>query len=381
MPLLAVATAVGFVPAAAHAASAGGGVHELAPDGTPVEMRSVALGQIDRELVLTVSMRRPIDPAAFDEGGHICAGMTQEADEVTLCIERVEGVWRLRQGGKTIVGRAGLLRAGTLRVRWRPEDAGLAAGPVSWRVTVTPDDCVTQPDACRSHAPRAAEERYPGRVYRAVVIGCTPRGRAEVHGGPRGKRIALTYDDGPSAYTPAFLDTLRRLRVPATFFMVGELVSGRATLVRRMLADGHELGNHSWNHANLGGGGPEASSQLTRTNAAIRKATGYTPCVFRPPYGSTGADLVARTRKAGMTSIIWTVDPVDWSLPGASSIVGRVLSQTGPGAIILEHDGGGSRTQTLAAAPEIISALRQRGYTFVTVSQLLGNRERLALRR
>ena len=102
--------------------------------------------------------------------------------------------------------------------------------------------------------------------------------------------------------------------------------------------------------------------------------------MFRPPYGSTGPDLVERTRAAGLTSILWSVDPLDWKRPGADHIVARVLRQTGPGAIILSHDGGGPRAQTLAAAPRVIAGLRRRGYTFVTVSELLGYRERLELR-
>jgi peptidoglycan/xylan/chitin deacetylase (PgdA/CDA1 family) len=193
--------------------------------------------------------------------------------------------------------------------------------------------------------------------------------------------VALTYDDGPAAITPRFLATLRRLGVPATFFMLGQQVAASPAITRQVMADGHELANHSWNHANLGGGGPAASAQLEHTNAVIRRVTGFTPCLFRPPGGSTGADLVARVRALGMTSVLWSADPFDWRLPGTSAIVGRVLAQTGRGGIILDHDGGGPREQTLAAAPAIIAALRARGYTFVTVSALLGYRERIALER
>ena len=222
---------------------------------------------------------------------------------------------------------------------------------------------------------------YAGRVWRVVVRGCTPHGAAQVHQGPPVKQVALTYDDGPAAITPQFLTLLRRLGVPATFFMLGQQVAANPQVARQVLADGHEIGDHSWNHADLGGGGPGASAQLEHTNAVIRRVTGFTPCLFRPPGGSTGADLVARVRALGMTSVLWSADPFDWRLPGTSSIVGRVLAQTGPGGIILDHDGGGPRTQTLAAARPIITALRARGYTFVTVSALLGYRERLALQR
>jgi peptidoglycan/xylan/chitin deacetylase (PgdA/CDA1 family) len=118
-----------------------------------------------------------------------------------------------------------------------------------------------------------------------------------------------------------------------------------------------------------------------RTNAAIRRATGFRPCVFRPPYGSSGADLVARTRELGMTSVLWSADPADWRTPGAGVITSRVLAQAGPGAIVLSHDGGGPRSQTLAALPGIVAGLRARGYGFTTVSGLLGYRERVVLER
>ena len=222
---------------------------------------------------------------------------------------------------------------------------------------------------------------FAGRVWRTVVTGCTATGPAQVLSGPRGKRIALTYDDGPAADTPAFVDELHRLGVPATFFMIGRQVQAEPALARRVLAAGDAIGNHSWDHANLGAGGPAATDELVRTNAAIRRATGFTPCLFRPPYRATGADLVARVRAQGMTSVLWSVDPADWATPGTGVIVGRVLAQTGPGAIILDHDGGGNRSQTLAAIPQMVAALRARGYTFVTVPELLGYDVRLTLKR
>lgn len=129
----------------------------------------------------------------------------------------------------------------------------------------------------------------------------------------------------------------------------------------------------------MGGGGAAASSQLRDANAAIRRATGFTPCLFRPPYGSTSADLVNRANAQGMTSVLWSVDPLDWRSPGTGAIVSTVLGQTQGGAIILSHDGGGPRSQTLAALPQIVRTLKQRGYKFVTLTDLLGYAERITL--
>lgn len=410
MAVAAALAAALAVPAAAHASARGGADHRLAADGRPLDLASVALGQVDRDLVLTVHTRRRLD---LGTGGHVCLTITQGRNRVA-CVARRAGALRLRVGGRDVPGRIANPRGGTLVVRVRPADLGLAPGPARWHVAATPGSCADVPPApdpgpstqggtpgtggalaaeravgraaaatpsCSSRAPRAAGATYAGRVWRAVVRGCTPRGPAQVRQGPRGKRVALTYDDGPASITPRFLALLRRLGVPATFFMLGQQVAANPAITRQVLADGHEIGDHSWNHANLGGGGPAASAQIEHTNAVIRRVTGFTPCLFRPPGGSTGADLVARVRALGMTSVLWTADPFDWRLPGTSAIVGRVLAQTGPGGIILAHDGGGPREQTLAAAPAIIAALRARGYTFVTVSTLLGYDERVALER
>lgn len=386
----------------ALAASEGGKAHDLAADASPLDLRSVALGQVDRDLVLTVRARSRIDPAELAAGdGHLCATLGSRP----LCVERRSGRWALRSGSRSIEGSVGQPGAGTLVIRVTPRAVGLEPGALRWSVTATPASCGSASAAaqtggtvpgegtgggapstpapgtpCRSRAPRGAGT-YAGRVWRAVVTGCTRDGAGQVQRGPRGKEVALTYDDGPSPYTRPLLATLDRLGVPATFFMIGQQVPGQGALLRRMLAAGHELANHSWNHANLGGGGPGASSQLQRTNAAIRAASGFTPCVFRPPYGSTGADLISRANAQGMTSVIWSADPLDWRTPGTGAIVSRVLGQTGPGGIILGHDGGGNRSQSLAAAPQIISGLRARGYRFVTVSHLLGYAERIDLQR
>jgi peptidoglycan/xylan/chitin deacetylase (PgdA/CDA1 family) len=385
------AAAWAALPAGAAGETKGGGTHADPAEGGALDLVGAALAQRDRDLVVTVRAAERIDPAELAGAGRLCATFAGAAGNAALCVQRRDGAWRLRSGTRAVAGSVGQPRGGTLVVRVRPAVLGLRPGALRWHVAATPASCAgsaaaspggTAPAAtpdCTDRLPASGDR--PGRVWRVVSTGCVARGAAQVSRGTAGKAVALTYDDGPAPLTPAFLRELDRLGVPATFFMIGQQVPGSAALVRRMLAAGHELGNHSWNHADLGGGGPGASSQLARTNAAIRRATGFTPCVFRPPYGSTGADLVARTRALGMTSILWSADPLDWRTPGAGAITGRVLAQSGPGAIILSHDGGGSRGQTLAALPAIVSGLRARGYRFTTVSGLLGYRERVTLRR
>jgi len=204
-------------------------------------------------------------------------------------------------------------------------------------------------------------------------VGCLRRGPALAYrGGPRRKVVALSFDDGPWPDTPAFVAMLEAQRVSATFFMIGEQVSAsyRATL-RRELRDGDALGDHTYTHPDLVSGGG-VYGQLERTILAIRGLTGYTPCVFRPPYGDYDRSVLDTARSLGLATILWNVDPSDWAQPGVSTIEGRVLAQVQPGSIVLSHDGGGPRGETLAAYPHIIRALRARGYRFETVPALLG---------
>jgi peptidoglycan/xylan/chitin deacetylase (PgdA/CDA1 family) len=210
------------------------------------------------------------------------------------------------------------------------------------------------------------------------VIGCRPVAPNLRMAGPRRHRVvALTFDDGPGAYTPSVLGILEREEVRATFFLIGQQVQGNEGLLRRALRDGDALGNHTWSHANVSGGG---FRQMSGTQRAITRATGYTPCVFRAPYGAWSGLLVGQARDLGLNSVGWSVDPTDWSRPGAGAIYSRVVGATRPGAIVLMHDGGGPRSQTVSALPKIIATLRGRGYRFVTVPELLGLPARYAPR-
>ena len=210
------------------------------------------------------------------------------------------------------------------------------------------------------------------RLQPVRLRGCLRRGPGYVTGARTGRLVALTFDDGPAAATPQILTLLERLRVPATFFVVGDEVPGNETLLRRMLRDGDELGNHSYSHVVLAGGGAEAAHQLADASTAILGATGVLPCVFRPPYDASSPALVRMALGFGMSTVTWNVDPADWARPGTKAIIRRVTRAVQPGSIVLLHDGGGPRGQTVAAVEPIVRRLRQRGYRLVTVAQLLG---------
>jgi peptidoglycan/xylan/chitin deacetylase (PgdA/CDA1 family) len=183
--------------------------------------------------------------------------------------------------------------------------------------------------------------------------------------------IAMTFDDGPSAAnTPRLLDILKQRNIKATFFLIGQNVASNPDIVRRILADGHEIGNHSWTHPQLSKlSDDRVTAEITKTQDAIKDASGFTPTILRPPYGA----ITARQRewiesKFGLSIILWSIDPFDWKRPGASVITQRILSQVRPGAIILSHD---IHKQTVDAMPATLDGLIAKGYKFVTVTQLI----------
>jgi peptidoglycan/xylan/chitin deacetylase (PgdA/CDA1 family) len=206
------------------------------------------------------------------------------------------------------------------------------------------------------------------------IVGCSGGGESAYFHGPAVREVAIGFDDGPALDTPSFLSMLERTGVQATFFMIGrQITPGYRQMLLRELRDGDVLGDHTFSHPDLVTAGG-VRVQLQSTLERIRSLTGYTPCVFRPPYGAYDRSVVRTARSLGLATVLWNVDPTDWAQPGTAAIVQRVLAQVRPGSIILSHDGGGPRGQTLAAYPRIVAALRRRGYRIVTIPQLLGMR-------
>jgi cellulose synthase/poly-beta-1,6-N-acetylglucosamine synthase-like glycosyltransferase/peptidoglycan/xylan/chitin deacetylase (PgdA/CDA1 family) len=220
----------------------------------------------------------------------------------------------------------------------------------------------------------------PGHPATAVAAPAGPLvaladGQLTGRGMPAGT-VALTFDDGPDpVWTPRILDLLRRYGVHATFFVVGSRVNDHPELVRRMVAEGHTVGSHSYTHADLGSlPAWRRRMELRLTRTAIAGATGQVPVLFRPPYSSTpgalGTDdlaVVADAARTGQLTVLSDLDSGDWRRPGVEEIVRAATPRAGTGAVVLMHDGGGDRSQTLAALDRLLPALAARGYRFDTV--------------
>jgi len=182
------------------------------------------------------------------------------------------------------------------------------------------------------------------------------------------RSIALTIDDGPDpVYTPQVLKVLRQYNVTATFSMIGVHVAAYPQLARAVTEAGHQIANHTWTHANLASRPTHrVASELVRGSQAIHTATGVAPGLFRAPYGAWSPAVIRQCEQMRMVPLDWSVDPRDWARPGARSIIRTILSNTRPGSIILEHDGGGDRSQTVAALRVFLPRLQHEGYHFVT---------------
>jgi peptidoglycan/xylan/chitin deacetylase (PgdA/CDA1 family) len=183
--------------------------------------------------------------------------------------------------------------------------------------------------------------------------------------------IAMTFDDGPSAaLTPKLLDLLKERHIHVTFFVVGQNAKDHPEILKRAIAEGHEIANHSWSHPNLLKLSDEGvRSELNRTKEAIEAAIGKPPTLMRPPYGN----LSAAQRKwvhddLGYKIILWSVDPLDWKRPGPEVVHRRIVEETRNGGIILSHD---IHAGTVEAMPATLDELAGKGFKFVTVSELL----------
>lgn len=202
-------------------------------------------------------------------------------------------------------------------------------------------------------------------------------GKVYAKAAPSEKAIALTFDDGPNEpYTSQILDILNSYGVKATFFAVGKNVEYYPEVAQRIVAEGHVLGNHTYTHKALTEFDPPDYSELDKTQKAIYEVTGVKPHLFRPPYGRKTPWELEYVKKKGMLTITWSDSAKDPPQPPSYIIEKRVLQRVRPGTIILLHDGNGTkhgadRSQTVAALPNIIESLQARGFTFVTVPELL----------
>ncbi len=204
--------------------------------------------------------------------------------------------------------------------------------------------------------------RHPGKVFLSGTAG--------------GKRVALTFDDGPDPeYTPKILDLLGSLGVKATFFLKGNKIPGQEWVVTRIFREGHIVGNHSYNHPDLRKYSPEGiMREMETTTALVAKITGKEMTLVRPPYGEMTEAGLDRLVAAGYAMVNWSVDSLDWRLESAEAIINHTLPQIKPGAIILMHsasEGGRNMTPTVEATKRLIQALWEMGYEIVPLTDLL----------
>lgn len=227
--------------------------------------------------------------------------------------------------------------------------------------TATPTTQTTEPPTNPAKPP--ANPAKPPKTTKPTRVNC-----AKV------KCIALTFDDGPVPQTAHVLDVLKHHQAKATFFVLGELAATRPALLRRMVREGHAIGDHSWDHSQFWHQDAAAiRREVRRTAAAIRRATGSSPRMLRPPFGESNAVVRRIARQEGMAIVLWSVDPLDWRDRDTDTVIRRIVKRARPGAIILSHD---IRPSTRRAIPEVIARLQAKGYVFVTVPELLGGRLR-----
>jgi polysaccharide deacetylase family sporulation protein PdaB len=196
------------------------------------------------------------------------------------------------------------------------------------------------------------------------------------------KIVALTFDDGPySPYTEQILDVLRDRDVQATFFLVGANAAKNPQLVKRIVEEGHQIGNHTYTHVDLlKMDRSEAIAEIDKTNAVLQAETGVMPHLVRPPHGFRDPSIMDVMASRGLNVVEWSVMSKDWTNPGVEKIVERTVDKVQNGSVILLHDGDGiackaDRSQTVAATRKIIDKLQARGYRFVTVDEILQSRE------
>ncbi|MEZ2279364.1 MAG: polysaccharide deacetylase family protein [Microcoleus sp.] len=187
----------------------------------------------------------------------------------------------------------------------------------------------------------------------------------------RQKAIALTFDDGPwPTTTVQILDILKQNNIKGTFFWVGRYLQVYPELGKKVAQAGHAIGNHTWNHQYIKYNEEGAASEIDRTTSLIEELTGIRTYMFRPPGGILNNGLAAYAQKKNYTVVMWSADSLDWRT-ATQSLMENVMRQANSGGIVLMHDGGGNRSKTVEALPNIIAKLKKEGYTFVTVPELL----------
>ncbi len=362
---------------------------------SPLALRQGEVRQVDKSLQFSVHTAAPIELAGLDprpdvndaQARYVCLEMElespgegEEGSGERICAGASED----EVGVTTIAGEpAAVAEDGALEASIdRPEpdqlsitiplsELGLPTEAYRFRFVTSDGSCDGAPDeSCVDRLPEGGEGDFDIRT--PVMASCTGTDGVKLRYGPRDrKKVALTFDDGPSVSTPAILEILEEKRADGTFFMLGEAVERNPELARQITLQGSEVANHSMKHDSL-----PTAADIRATNDVVEDASGLRPCSFRPPYGRVDAPLTGRASDQGMNTVLWDVDTEDWTdWSSVESVAAGTMANAQPGSIILMHDGGDAvREKTIESLPLIIDGLRAQGYSFVTVSELLGNR-------
>lgn len=264
-----------------------------------------------------------------------------------------------------------------LMVKWSWDETMKRAAVVVWVVNIILAIVVAglwwvRP---RQHDTTSGSDRIP---YSVQQVYDQLRAAKMYHGNPARRWIALTFDDGPHPYhTPILLRTLRRLKVRATFFVVGRNVDRYPYLVRQMVRDGHEVENHTYNHLRLSrlplG---IVQEEIEAGAAAIWRATGHIPRFVRPPGGMVDHSVRQVVQLDGYVTVMWTADPADYERPDVKTLRQRLFASVRPGSIILLHE---KVPQTVEILPEFVQEARRQGYEFVTIEEMWKDMQRSVL--
>jgi peptidoglycan/xylan/chitin deacetylase (PgdA/CDA1 family) len=226
------------------------------------------------------------------------------------------------------------------------------------QASVQTQDSLSRTNSVTNSAVVAVPQQFQGKVITHVV----PTNGEKV--------VALTFDDGPDEATGQVLETLKQYHVKATFFMVGTSLQRYPDMARQVAAAGHAIGNHTWDHPLQDVSLADAAYEIDGMEKLIYDTTGVKTGLFRPPVGQADGGLAAYAQQRNYGVALWSVDSED-SYVSAPILIDNVLKNVQPGRIVQLHDGGGDRTATVQALPQIISALKQQGYRFVTVPELM----------
>ena len=247
------------------------------------------------------------------------------------------------------------------------------------QLTIERETAAIDPASMQQAAAEAEQPTAPGQASapRMMSDPARPKPHPVKDAAPQDRRlIALTFDDGPDGkYTPKVLDILKDNEVTATFFLVGAQVGKCPEVAKRIVDEGHTIGNHSWSHQNLSRMKPEAlDTQVKRAQDAISDATGVVPALMRAPYGALSETFLAYLHEQHLRHVYWTVDPRDWDGTSVADMRSNILQHAKPGGIILLHSFGGRKhalEHTLELLPLLIDDLRKEGYAFTTVDRMI----------